>query len=167
MNKYIYKVKEKFNIQVDEDGIETYETRDIEPKLLASVPVIQPKEQTVIDEEGIETTFIPEIDITRHYPRFDSELMIASDSRFKEPILVNGVLTEGYVEPVIEEVIVEPVEPTDDEKLESLKQQIVSITLQLYSLEMAGFDDNELREKLSNLVESHLELSEVIAFEEL
>jgi len=163
MNKYIYKVKEKFNIQVDEEGIETYDIRDIEPKLLASVPVIQPKEQTAIDEEGIETTFIPEINITRHYPIFDSELMIVSDSRFKEPILVNGVLTEGYVEPVVEEVIVEPVEPTDDEKLESLKQQIIDVTFQLYKLEISGFDAKELHIAKERLISEHKALAEIIS----
>ena len=77
--RWIYQVKEKFNIQVDEEGIEAYEVRDIKPKLLAIVPVIIPKEQTFIDEEGIETTFIPELDIQRYYPKWDSNLMVAEE----------------------------------------------------------------------------------------
>ena len=77
--RWIYQIKEKFNINVDEEGIETYEVRDIRHKLLAIVPVLIPYPQTVIDEEEVETTFIPEIDIQRYYPKWDGELMIAEE----------------------------------------------------------------------------------------
>ena len=169
MKRFIYKIKEKTNIQVDDEGIETYELSDIDPILVASVPVIQPKEQTTIDEDGVETTFTPEINIHTYYPKFDSELMVASESRFKEPVLVDGALTEGYVEEVVDEPVVssEEITLTDEETLENLKQAIVETTFQLYKLEIAGFYDEELESELGTLIEAHKDLAETIAFEEV
>ena len=161
MNKYIYKVKEKINIQVDEEGIETYETRDIEPKLLASVPVIQPKEQTVIDEEGIEITFTPEIDITRHYPIFDSELMAVYDVNLEEEA------TKAIKE---KPVVIEPAKPyipTKDEELEILKLRMIDIAREMAiakELEVPCWINLEdLQEEKNVTIKEHKELSELIA----
>lgn len=57
-----------------------------------------------------------------------------------------------------------PIEPTDDEKLESLKQQIIDVTFQLYKLEIAGFNDIGLKTRLEGLIVAHKELAETISF---
>lgn len=160
---YIYKVLEL--LYPEEDILNQKPIKkQVKPELLASVVCGEPRKVAIYNEEGEKTGEEEVFNIQDYYPSFDSEAMVASDKKFIEPVLVEGKIVEGYVKPVVKEVVVEPIEPTDDEKLESLKQQIIDVNFQLYKFEIAGFDNDELRKKLSSLIESHLKLSKTIAF---
>lgn len=102
MNKYIYKIKNK---TVDDSDIEnpiiTY--TDIEPKLLAIVPVVKPLPYKVEDEEGNITIVNPKINMNQFYPRWDKEAMIVSDAEFEHPKIENGVLKEKTTQELVDE----------------------------------------------------------------
>lgn len=92
MNKYIYKIKNKIVSGDEKNSIITYE--DTEPKFLACVPVVEPKSYTTTNEEGEEIIITPQLEISKHYPSWNSETMVMSDVEFKEPKMVEGALVE-------------------------------------------------------------------------
>lgn len=170
MIKHIYKIKNKIVDGSDiENPITNYE--DIEPQLLASVEVRMPKPYKTIDEEGIEKEIVPELNLNKFYPLWDKETMIASDVRFKEPKMFEGKLTEGYVEPVIIPKPVVPYIPTDEEKLEQLKQDIIRLTREIAienMLDLKVWTDPKYKIiERDKLVQEHKELAFDIEHKEL
>lgn len=167
---YIYKVLEL--LYPEEDILNQKPIKEqVKPELLASVVCGEPRKVSIYNEEGEKTGEEEVFNIQDYYPSFDKEIMIASDKKFIEPKLIGGELVEGYIkpepvppEPVPPEPVV-PYVPTDDERLQGVKDRLFEIEKMIMVYSSLGFGisiDGFLEEK-ELLIQEHKVIAERIS----